>query len=201
MPTIYDLKPGFQQLLRPLMRSFNRVGVTPNHVTVTAILASLGYGTWMVLDPSTRLPFLLLPLFMLGRMALNAIDGMLAREHDQKTRLGAILNECGDVISDAALYVPFSLLPGVYPNLVMSMVFMSVLTEFVGVLGQVIGAGRRYDGPLGKSDRAFVFGVLGLLAGLNFPLERYLNICFLIVIGLLGLTVLNRARQALRHPL
>jgi phosphatidylglycerophosphate synthase len=39
-------------------------------------------------------------------MALNALDGMLARECNQQTRLGAILNETGDVISDIALYFP-----------------------------------------------------------------------------------------------
>ena len=35
------------------------------------------------------------------RMALNAIDGMLAREFNQKTNLGAYLNELTDVISVA----------------------------------------------------------------------------------------------------
>jgi CDP-diacylglycerol--glycerol-3-phosphate 3-phosphatidyltransferase len=39
-------------------------------------------------------------------MALNAIDGMLAKEFALKSRLGAMLNELGDVFSDAALYLP-----------------------------------------------------------------------------------------------
>ena len=43
---------------------------------------------------------LLLPAVLFLRMALNAIDGMLAREHNQKSALGAILNELGDVFSD-----------------------------------------------------------------------------------------------------
>ena len=42
-------------------------------------------------------------------MALNAIDGMLAREFGQKSALGGYLNEIGDVVSDAALYAPFAL--------------------------------------------------------------------------------------------
>ena len=41
-------------------------------------------------------------------MALNAIDGMLAREFNQKSRLGGYLNEITDVVSDAALYLPFA---------------------------------------------------------------------------------------------
>ena len=42
-------------------------------------------------------------------MALNAIDGMLAREFNQKSRLGGYLNEITDVVSDAALYLPLLL--------------------------------------------------------------------------------------------
>lgn len=44
-------------------------------------------------------------------MALNAIDGMLAREFNQQSTLGAILNEVGDIISDAALYLAFAFCP------------------------------------------------------------------------------------------
>ena len=41
-------------------------------------------------------------------MALNAIDGMLAREFNQKSRLGGYLNEITDVVSDGALYLFFA---------------------------------------------------------------------------------------------
>ena len=51
-------------------------------------------------------------------MALNALDGMLAREFNQKSRLGAVLNELGDVVSDTALYLPIALVPGVNSALV-----------------------------------------------------------------------------------
>ena len=36
MPSIYDLKPKFQNLLRPASRALERAGVTANAVTVTA---------------------------------------------------------------------------------------------------------------------------------------------------------------------
>jgi CDP-diacylglycerol--glycerol-3-phosphate 3-phosphatidyltransferase len=199
--TIYDLKPRFQALLRPLTDLLYRSGATANIVTVAAMLASIAYGAWMLLAPSNRWAYLLLPAFLLVRMALNAIDGMLARQYRQQSDLGAILNELGDVVSDAALYVPFALLPGVSAPLVLVVVFLSVLTEFTGVLGQLTGAGRRYDGPLGKSDRAFAFGVLGLLVGTGIPVLRYLDPAMLLMTALLGWTVLNRARHAIRPPL
>jgi len=38
----------------------------------------------------------------------------------------------------------------------------AVLTEFCGVLGPALGARRAYAGPMGKSDRALLVGVLGI---------------------------------------
>ena len=96
-------------------------------------------------------------------MALNAIDGMLAREFNQKSRLGGYLNEITDVVSDAALYLPFAFVHPFDALQIGLIIWLSALTEFCGVLGQVQGKTRRYDGPLGKSDRAFSFGLLGLV--------------------------------------
>ena len=39
---------------------------------------------------------------------------MLAHEHGMESALGGILNELGDVVSDAALYLPFALIPGLH---------------------------------------------------------------------------------------
>ena len=111
-------------------------------------------------------------------MALNAIDGMLAREHQMQTPLGAILNELGDVIADAGLYLPFALLPTAYPWLVVLVVLLATISEMTGVIAIQIGASRRYDGPLGKSDRAFFFGLIALLLGLGVPPGHWLNILF-----------------------
>jgi CDP-diacylglycerol--glycerol-3-phosphate 3-phosphatidyltransferase len=130
-------------------------------------------------------------------MALNAIDGMLAREHQQKSRLGAVLNEVGDVISDAALYLPFALVAGFAPMLVVVIVVLAIVSEMTGVVGLQIGASRRYDGPMGKSDRAFVFGALSLALACGAPAGRWIDIALWAVAALLALTIVNRARRAL----
>ena len=200
MPSVYDFKPRFQQVLRPLTVAMHRAGITANAVTVAALLASAAYGGWLALLPGSRWAWGLLPLFLLGRMALNAIDGMLAREYGQQSRLGAVLNEGGDVVADAALYVPFGLLPGAPLGLVLLVVFLALLSEFVGVLGQVVGGGRRYDGPCGKSDRAVAFGAVALLVGLGVPVGPYLPYVFGGLALALAATVGNRVRQALRVP-
>jgi len=198
MPSIYGLKPKFQGLLRPMVNRLARIGVTANQVTVGALLLSLAAGAVVGWVRGGR-ALLLLPAVLFVRMALNAMDGMLAREHNQKSALGAILNELGDVIADAGLYLPLALVPEFDPYLVTGVVILSLMTEMTGVIGVQIGASRRYDGPLGKSDRAFVFGLLGLLIGLGVRLNRVTFYVLMVMMVLLAATIVNRARQALRE--
>ncbi|PLX36371.1 MAG: hypothetical protein C0606_15705 [Hyphomicrobiales bacterium] len=172
MASIYDLKPRFQAFLRPLVVSLAKAGVTANMVTLAALGLSLLAALLLAVSAGFKASLLLLPLVLFVRMALNAIDGMLAREHDQKSQLGAILNEVADVLSDLALYL--ALVPALAPYgaaavPIVFFVIGAIITEFAGVLAQALGAGRRYDGPMGKSDRAFVIGTLAVAVAL-FPI-------------------------------
>jgi CDP-diacylglycerol--glycerol-3-phosphate 3-phosphatidyltransferase len=194
--SIYQLKPQFQRLLQPLMRALVRWRVTPNQITVATMLLSVAYGAALAWQPTCAALWLGLPAFFLLRMALNAIDGMLANATGQKTRLGALLNEICDQIADVALYLPFLLAPGVSVPLVLLAVVGGLLAEFAGVLALSVGAARRFDGPMGKSDRAFWFGLLALLIGLN-AAAPLLHAVPALVLALSAWTVVNRLRRAL----
>src|SRR6266850_8499272 len=196
--SIYALKPRFQALLRPFVGLLYRAGVTANQVTAAACVVSVALGAWLVLAPQAGAPFLLVPLWFALRMALNAIDGMLAREHGQASPLGAYLNELTDVISDTALYAPFALLPGSSAWLVAAIAMLAIISEMAGILAVTSGGVRRYDGPMGKSDRAFVFGAVGLLVGLGAPMMQPLNWIWGVVIVLLLLTIVNRVRSGIK---
>ena len=89
--SIYALKPKFQNLLRPLVRQLAAKGVTANQVTLLACLFSILLGVVLALFPTFSSLFFLIPIWLFLRMALNAIDGMLAREFNQKSRLGGYL--------------------------------------------------------------------------------------------------------------
>ena len=197
--TIYDLKPAFQNLLRPVCRSLAALGVTANQVTLAALFGSILIGLLVAWFPESRWAVLLVPGWLFIRMALNAIDGMLAREHRMQSRLGGILNELGDVVSDAALYLPLARVPGISPHLVVAVVFLCLLTEMAGVVAVQIGASRRYDGPMGKSDRAFAFGLLALLLGLGVHPGSWSTLGLAGVVVLAWITVFNRSAQALRE--
>ena len=197
MPSIYDLKPKFQALLRPSVRTLQSIGVTANQVTVAAAILSICNGMLIVAFPSRWWPLALMPVVLLIRMGLNAIDGMLAREFGQKSRLGAILNELGDVVSDVGLYLPIALVPGVNPHLLVVFVLLGAIVEFSGVTAVQVGSPRRYDGPMGKSDRAFWMGLLATLLALNWISSFWCAVMIGILIVLSIVTVWNRSRRAL----
>ena len=195
--SIYDLKPKFQNLLRPLVIRLEQRGVTANQVTLTACAISVILGLILTALSGYHWLFILIPIWLFVRMALNAIDGMLAREFNQKSRLGGYLNEITDVVSDAALYLPFAFISPFDALQIGLIIWLSALTEFCGVLGQVQGKTRRYDGPLGKSDRAFLFGVLGLVYVFVPTLPDFLYWLLWVAIILLIATCLKRVKSGL----
>ena len=81
--TLYQIKPLFQSLLRPTMFWLYKHHVTANHITLAALALSLLTGLLLMLVAQPIL-FMLLPIVLFIRMALNALDGMLARECNLK---------------------------------------------------------------------------------------------------------------------
>ena len=199
MVSVYDLKPKFQNLLRPLCASLAHAGVTANQVTIGAAAVSVACGAAIWATRGASWVLFLVPPVLFVRMALNAIDGMLAREFDQKSALGAVLNELGDVVSDAALYLPFAAIAGIDAMLVGLLVVIAVMTEMAGVVAVQIGAARRYDGPFGKSDRAVFFGALAIALGLGLRPGAWTGIVLVLAAFCGLLTIFNRARAALRE--
>jgi CDP-diacylglycerol--glycerol-3-phosphate 3-phosphatidyltransferase len=195
MPSIYSIKPAFQRLLRPLCAALHGAGVTPNQITAATLLAAFGMGAWMYVGMPARLPFLILPVFLFVRMAANAVDGMMAREYALCSPTGAVLNEVGDVLADAVLYLPFALLPCVHPVLPVAVVILAGATEVAGLAAVSGGVGRRFDGPMGKSDRAFAFGLLGLLYGVGIRNTLAWDLLLGLVMALLLVTLYNRFRN------
>jgi CDP-diacylglycerol--glycerol-3-phosphate 3-phosphatidyltransferase len=195
--SLYDLKPRFQARLRPISSELAARGITANEVTLAALALSIAQGLLLWVFPGALLPLLLVPLVLFARMALNAIDGMLAREHGQASRLGALLNEVCDMASDAALYAPFALLPGASGGLAVIAVLVALVSEGAGLASLHAGGARRYDGPMGKSDRALSYGGLALVAATGLGGAGLVNLALLAITSLGVLTIVNRMRGAL----
>jgi len=197
---LYDLKPRFQALLRPLARTLYDKGITANQATVAAAMGSVVLGVVAAYAGATHpLIYCLYPVWLFARMALNAIDGMLAREFGQKSVLGMFLNELCDVVSDTALILPLAYIVPFSPAQTVTFASLAALTEFAGALGPTAGASRRYDGPLGKSDRALVIGVVALWLGVAGTLPPLFYWLMPLLCGLSAWTIFNRIGGALKE--
>lgn len=163
MPSVYQLKPAFQRLLTPLMRGLRSMGMTPNQLTLLAILLSafMGFSIWLHTRHFAWI--LVVPIGYFIRMALNALDGMMATTYEMQSKTGQVLNELGDVLSDACIILPMALIPGNNLWLTSVIALQAMLNEFAGVLAGNISGTRRYDGPMGKSDRALMIGLFCLI--------------------------------------
>lgn len=197
MPTLYALKPAFQDRLRPLVGRLAANGVTANGITILAAVLSVAAGTAVAVLPGWRAPLLLIPLVLFVRMALNAMDGMLAREHGQASTLGMYLNEICDVISDLALILPFAAFGQFGQWGVVAFAIAAMLAEFAGVLGIAAGIGRNYAGPFGKSDRALALGVAAVLCAAGLWPAAIAPFVFPAMATLSLLTAINRIRAGL----
>ena len=192
MASLYDWKPAFQARLRPYAERLHEKGATPNQVTLAALVLAGLEGALLLGYPGAWFPLLLLPVVLFLRLALNAIDGTLAREHGQATKSGKILNELGDVLADGFLYLPLMAVPGALEVLIGLAVLAGIATEFTGVLAEAIRGERRYDGPFGKSERALAFGAAGLVMAFGAEPGLWFDLLMLAVIVLSARTAWNR---------
>jgi CDP-diacylglycerol--glycerol-3-phosphate 3-phosphatidyltransferase len=197
MISIYKIKPKFQQLLMPVLKMLNKIGVTANMITWFAILLSIGTDVTIYFYPG-KFALVLLPISLLIRMALNALDGMMARIYNMQSKKGEVLNELGDVISDFIMFFPIGVLFQLNIGLLLSFLFFSLLNEYAGILGKAVSGERRYDGPMGKSDRALVVGLVSLLLLVSQSLISYSNYLFLVVCALLLVSTFVRINKTLK---
>jgi len=192
--------PEYQQIRRSIAKSAGRILVNElSEEGMAALVLSVAAGAALALFPTHPAALWAGAVALLLRMALNAMDGMLAREHRLVTPLGGALNETGDVLADLALYLPLALFRPEAAIPIVAFNFASVLTEFCGLLGPSLGVERRYDGPMGKSDRAFGVGLLCLLAPLSPATLASWPWIFTAAGALALLTCFNRVRGALKQ--
>jgi CDP-diacylglycerol--glycerol-3-phosphate 3-phosphatidyltransferase len=197
VPSVYDLKPRFVALLTPLVAACGRAGVTPNALTVAALVLSAAAGAALLIAPARPAVLAGVAIALLVRMALNAMDGALARTTGLSSRLGEVLNEMGDVAADALIFLPLvRVAPGAWLAIVLLVLFAS-WSEMAGLLGRALGGARRYEGPMGKSDRALVVGIYLLAKAAGAPAGAWETGLFFALDVLVFFTTVRRLSKGL----
>jgi len=145
---------------------------------------------------------MLLPAALLLRLALDAIADMLCETQASRPPEDLLLKETGSAVCDLLLYLPLALIPGVPSGLVVTLAALGLCTEVTGLAALSIGASRRRDGPMGNSDRALTFGLIGMIGmilALDSTAAPWLP-WLLIPASMMALaTIGNRMRAALKE--
>ncbi|WP_158912776.1 CDP-alcohol phosphatidyltransferase family protein [Caulobacter sp. S45] len=191
------LKPWLKSAVRPAARTLVAAGITANQVTLMSLAGSLAVAWIVAGGSSNRAMYLLLPLWLGLRTVLAALDGTMAIEFGQKSRLGGALNEIGDLVSDVALIATFAAVAPMNPGLIMLVAALAAGVEGVGLLGHLVGKTRRLEGPFGKCDRAIAYSGLAVWIALGAPVPQMADpICWMFA-GLSAVTLSNRGLEAL----
>ena len=148
--SIYKLKTKFQNLLMPICEKLVKLKITPNQITMTTVLLNIIFAGIIYKFSNYNFLYLIVPLFLFLRMALNALDGMIANKFNQKTKIGVFYNEAGDVISDTVFFYVFLRVIGVNEVYNLLFIFLSALSEYIGVVAVMVDNKRHYEGPMGR---------------------------------------------------
>jgi archaetidylinositol phosphate synthase len=162
--TLDRLRPVAERLLDPTVAVADRVGLTPDGVSVIAfgfaLLAAVGFYA------STTLGYAVAVVAVAANGWLDLLDGALARRQGVDSDAGDLLDHVLDRYADIAVVVGLASGIGRY-DLGLLAVTGVLMTSYLGTQIQAVGLGRTYGGLLGRADRLALVGAVGAIAAVR----------------------------------
>ena len=191
---IYRIKPRFQQSLGGAEAFLVRHRVHPDYVTLGALVLSIAGGVALWASHQAAWLLLFIPVVAIGRTALNALDGLVARDLGVARPFGEVLNEFCDRLADVALLVGASL--AIHSNLLLGgvVVVVMLLSSYLAILSKAAGGRRQYGGVMGKADRMIYLSVASVVAFVLPEVPIFTYFLLLVLVGL-AMTLAQRARD------
>jgi len=144
---------GFRRTAHCAVRECVKRGIDPDAISYASIVAAgiAAFCFWQARDHEWLL--IVGPLFCYARLWCNMLDGMVALAAGKASWRGEILNDLPDRFSDVLIFAGVahsgfnSPLSGYWAAI------FALLTAYVGVLGQAVGAHREFSGVMSKPWR------------------------------------------------
>ena len=150
---IYAINPWWQSRLAGIESALVKRHVHPDVITFAGVVcagllgaALFGSGQWPLLA-------LAVPPLAVGRLAANALDGLVARHTGLARPRGELFNECCDRISDILVFVGLAFTRQVLASLAWGVLVLALLISYVGITAKAAGGKRQFGGLLAKADR------------------------------------------------
>lgn len=192
---IYQMKPRFQHALGGIEAGLVRRRVHPDYLTIGALVISVLGGIALWGSHWSRWVLLVIPVIAIGRTALNALDGLVARDTGLARPWGEVLNECCDRLADVALLAGASFAIGSDARLGAIAIVVMLLCSYLSIVSKAAGGKRQYGGIMGKADRMILLNFTSVIA-LALPKQRIFTIFLAVVLVGLVITIAIRARAA-----
>ena len=161
---LYRSKNAIVRGLDPVVARLERLGVTPDAVTLAAIPVGVLAGALLLLSPTAPVALLGVPVLAALRLVLNLLDGALARRTGLMHPRGELYNELGDRLADVAFLAPVAFLPGADRTTVLLGVAGAIFASFAGIVPRAAGGERIYRGVLSKPGRMILLSVFAVAA-------------------------------------
>jgi archaetidylinositol phosphate synthase len=156
--TLDQYRSTAKRVVDPFVALSVRLGLTPNGVSVAAIILAGAAGAAFALAGTNRLLYLLGAVLVLGNGMLDLLDGELARELGADSDAGDLLDHVLDRYADILLLVGLAAGTGRYA-LGLGAVTGVLMTSYLGTQAQAVGLDRVYGGLVGRADRLAIIGI------------------------------------------
>lgn len=164
---IYGIKPAFQRRLAGVRDILVGRGVGADAVTWGAFVVSLLGGGVLLLSRRHAILLLAIPVLAVLRLAMNALDGMVASATKSARPVGELLNEVLDRLSDSAWYLGLVAYAGW--TRVLAAIALMMLSSYIGVVSKAAGGKRIYTGIFGKADRMIYLSLAAVICYFTKP--------------------------------
>lgn len=176
-------------ILEPIAAGLARIGVSPGVVTVVGLIVTI-IGAALI---AAGYLFAGALTAAIG-VALDALDGPLARKLGTASERGAFLDTMSDRFGEIAVWVGLSVYLGEEPRLLVLCIValaFSLLVPYVRAKAEIAGLEGK-GGWMGRAERMILILVGTMVVGLGAPILEPLLWVFVV---LTGFTVVQRIRR------
>jgi archaetidylinositol phosphate synthase len=205
--TLDALRPLAERLLDPFVEAADRVGLTPDGVSIIAfgfaILAGVAYALAGIefrgVGADPRL-YAVGAGFVVLNGWMDLLDGALARRQGTDSMAGDLLDHVIDRYADIVIIA--GLAAGLESYLLGFLAVTGVvMTSYLGTQAQAVGLDRVYGGLVGRADRLAIIGIVtAISAVVSTPIGGLTLVGWLLVfLAAVGhLTALQRFHGSMR---
>lgn len=154
MPNLWRVR--LDRWLLPIAR---RSPLTPNQITVLALLINLTAAALLSLGAKRPSLFLVAPFLLAVAGIMDALDGVVARERGLSSRFGDFVDHLADRVSDCFLIAGWAIGASVRIEIAVVMALGVALTGYAGTQVEATFGVRSYEG-VGRGE--FVLALVSL---------------------------------------